>query len=436
MKNKVIKQKLIFLVETAHRRIFKEEMSDTMREFLGNLSWSFFGGITAGGIMFVVQVLAGRMLGPEEYGKINLILVISQVFMIPLLWGMDLSSARFIAKVRKSEIKKYITTAFYFVVCSVVIGGTIIFLARGIIANLFSVNLQFILWALFLSIILVFKMLLDGQIRGLNFFKYQTIAKVIEAIIISSVFLTFIFLFKIDNYTSLIMSLGLGWVVITIVYFKKIKKYFVKEINIKTLKRMLNYSKYVVMAAVTALVLGQGDKIIINKFLGTYELGIYMAYYTAAVTFVGQLASIISNVFFPMISKISNKIVAMKKIDKLLFVGFIPFFLFLNVIIFIVIKIFGNAYPIIFNVLILFGLLGTLQFFTTFYANIVNVHSEKTFSWGIGLFIVRSIIYIIFVILLVIFHKFNVINLLIGLIVNYMVDIQNLRFIIKKYATI
>ena len=93
-----LKQRLFQIAEIIHLRVFGHAMSDEMRKFLGNLSWSFFGGIIAAGIMFAVNILAGRWLGPEEYGKYHIVLALGQVFVIPMLMGMNTSAAYHIAK--------------------------------------------------------------------------------------------------------------------------------------------------------------------------------------------------------------------------------------------------------------------------------------------------------------------------------------------------
>ena len=73
-------------------------MSGEMKNFLGNLSWSFFGGIIAAGIMLSVNIAAGRILGPVEYGKYGLVIALSSILLIPMLLGLDVALTHFIAQ--------------------------------------------------------------------------------------------------------------------------------------------------------------------------------------------------------------------------------------------------------------------------------------------------------------------------------------------------
>jgi len=64
-----LKSRAISFTEVLHRRIFGHEMSDVMRKFLSNLSWSFFGGVASSVIMALVTILAGKNLGAVSFGE-------------------------------------------------------------------------------------------------------------------------------------------------------------------------------------------------------------------------------------------------------------------------------------------------------------------------------------------------------------------------------
>jgi O-antigen/teichoic acid export membrane protein len=74
--------------------------------------WSFFRRVAA------VNIIAGRLLGPEEYGKYSLVFLISQIFLIPMIFGMDMAISRVISKEafqNVENIRKNISSAFWFV---------------------------------------------------------------------------------------------------------------------------------------------------------------------------------------------------------------------------------------------------------------------------------------------------------------------------------
>jgi len=429
---KKLKNKLILLVEIVHRRIFGHEMSEKMREFLKNLSWSFFGGVMAAGIMFVVNIFAGRFLGPVEYGKYNLILLMSQFFIIPMIFGMDVSVLRKIAKAEdENETRRLLSGAVFFVGTLTLIVAATVFLNVEFVSNIFSAKSSFVFIAIIFSIVLTLKTLFDGIIKGLYFFKLQSVIRSIEALITALIF--FVLYIVLKNYLSLIYSAIVAGLFVSIVYAFKLKHFFEKP-DIDSIKKLLKYSRFVIASSLVAIIMGYGDRFVVNKYFGTEELGIYSAYYAATILVAGQFISIITNVFFAMVAKIEEKNILLKKIDRMLVIGMIPITAAIFIGGFIILKLFGNAYKSDILILILFSVIAALQFFVSFYANIVNVHSEKTYFWGLLLFFVRTLFYVIYILILIKLNVVSVLAILIGMIINYIVDIFNLRYIIKKYA--
>jgi len=68
-----IKKGIVSIAEVVHLKLFQHEMSDQMIIFLRHLSWSVAGGISASAIMMIFNIYAGRLMGPEEFGKFSLI---------------------------------------------------------------------------------------------------------------------------------------------------------------------------------------------------------------------------------------------------------------------------------------------------------------------------------------------------------------------------
>ena len=430
------KKKLINIVEKIHISVFGCTMSDEMRVFLDNLSWSFFGGVVSGLLLFVATVIAGRYLGPEEFGKYSLMVATSQFFVIPMLLGMGVASVRFISKTKElAKKKKYIVSSSISVVLAISAICCIFVLFQEEFFVFKYINKEIIVIVLIFSVVFVFKTLFDAHIRGLHLFEYQSLVKSAESFVVLTCLSIAIFFLNSDSYIIFGSAVIIGGVVMILLYILKLYKYFSTKPDVVTVKKLFGYGKFAILGAILAAVFTIGDKFLINMYLGTEELGIYMAYYAVSVTFVAQIAIIIINVFFPKIAGIDNKLEITNKIDKLMKIGFIPIFLAMSVFIFVMIKLFGNEYPVSIIFIILFAILGTLHFFVPFFASIVNAHSRQTYFWGFIFFAGRSAIFIFYVILLITFDYFTMYTLLIGLIMNYIVDIYNLRFIIKKYAT-
>lgn len=428
-----IKQKLFRFADIAHLRLFGYKMDGEMRKFIRNLSWSFFGGIIAAGTLFAINILAGRWLGPEEYGKYNLAFLMAQVFFVPMVLGMDVAVARAvsIAGVNKEKISRIISGSVFVVLGSIAIIAPLLFFWSDRISDFFSATSDIVFVAIFLAVPITLKAFFDGTVRGLHLFRFQAMARLFEGIVGMTIFLIAFFLLR--NQLSLVFSIAISAMLVSLIYALKIRKFF-SAFDFVSVWELLRYAKFVVVGSVITLILGYGDRYVVNRYLGIEELGIYSAYYIATILVVGQFIAIFANVFFPMISKIGEKREIMKKLDRFVLVGVIPVIAGIFVVGFLILKLFGSAYIVDPFTLLLFGAVAALQFFVSFYASMVNAHDERTYFWGLAFFGMRATVYAIYIVVLIVADSVSVSAILVGLVINYVVDMLNLRYIIKKYA--
>ncbi len=345
-----IKDKLIETVEWVHLKFFGHPMSDTMREFLRNLSWSFFGGIISGVILFIVNILAGRWLGPEMYGKYNLIVAITSCLVIFMTIGLDVSVIRFVSISKNiSEkillIRFVLKRVFVLILITVIISLGVIILLRGNDINIFnSVYVSAVILAIFLSL----RMVTDGILRGLGLFLIQAKIRLIESVAVLVFFIAG-FYFLYNSFNQYVFATMGGYVTFSMLTFLYIKKNFFADIDsvaqIKIKRNIiLKYGLYAMIGSFASFLFMGSDKILIGSFIDQQSVGVYSAYFTVSIVPVTLLQVIIINVFFPMISKSLNKQVIFKKINKLFLISAVPMFGLLFISSYIALLLFGNKY--------------------------------------------------------------------------------------------
>ena len=370
--SEIIKQKLISITEAIHLRVFGHKMSPTMSNFLGHLSWSFLGIFFNGLILFAVNVLAGRILGPEGYGKYNLVLVIMNILSIFILLGLDITSIKYISSSKEMEDKKqYLSNSFFIVLFSSFIIFVFFLIFSSQLSGLFHLDKNIFLLAAVFAIIISLRTLLDSFVKSFNFFKFQSVAKIIEGFIILLFFALFFFVFKFDNYQYYIFSLSIGYIVICIVYFMKIKGKIVVW-NKEKIKDITKYSKTTIILTIIGIIMVSMDKIFVGKTLGVQQLGIYSAYLVSTSIFVGQIILVFDNVFFPTINQLDDKNAIIKKADKLFFLGLIPGTLIMFLFSFIIMLAFGEKYQLNVFYILAFSLAAFLQIMGSLYKSIVS----------------------------------------------------------------
>ena len=379
-----VKQGLFRFAEIIHLRIFGYEMGDEMRRFLGNLSWSFFGGLIGAGVLFGINIIFGRIFGPEEYGRYSLIVALSGIFTVFMTMGSETAVVHYVAKDEKQEPGRYITSAFIIWIVATSLWGALFFFLSIYLPSFFQQGIaEVALTAIFFAIVLSGKTVMDGCIRGLQLFQFQSLIRMIEVAIVLLVFFLGIFFLggKIGGVWLYIGSLSCGLILASLFFLRKISVFF-SWIYWWDIKKMLLYGMYALLGSLSGIFLNSFDKLIIADSLGNESLGIYNAYFSASLLLVGQLMAVFVNVFFPTLSRMNQGEGLLKKLNclskKMFPIMFIGLFVFISIAIYL----FGNEYPFDFFLLLEFSLLGclTAYFYALWWLIAAKSHSGIQFT--------------------------------------------------------
>lgn len=405
-----------------YRKIFKEKSSIEADEFIKNLSWSFLGGLITSIVMFAVNIYIGRIIGPYQFGKYNLVLTISQLLLVPIMFGFEVSSVRAISKsIDSQERKDIISTTFLFVIANMAIFSILIFLFTPLITKKFDFENRIIYIALLFTIIVATKQLLDSFIRGLQQFYNQFLGRILELIIALIAFGLLIFYFKKLDYLSYIIILSCGAISLILYYLIYLKIYF-SRFNLFVFKEVFAYGKFILLGSVLGTAFNSLDKIIIAKYLSITQLGIYSAYYIASTNLVAQLIQIFINVFFPTVSKSVSKNLILK-IDKLSKTLIVPGTVFFSCLIFLIMKIFGKQYGINYSYVLSFGFLAVMQFIYSTYSYLIMAISEKLYKKFLVVLNVVNGIHIIGYGVLIYIDKVSIQTIIILFLINTIINI-------------
>jgi O-antigen/teichoic acid export membrane protein len=105
------------------------------------------------------------------------------------------------------------------------------------------------------------------------------------------------------------------------------------------------------------------DRILINKFMTTADVGIYSAYFLPSITVSIVLWTIFNAAFFPYASKSKDKLAILRKVRKAtpyLTASFLPSFLLLEWVLFF---LYGRQYPFSWEIALFFAIAATMAFF-------------------------------------------------------------------------
>ncbi len=428
----LIKQKNIIILEKIHIFIFGHSMSDTMKSFIYNLSWSVIGYFLSGVILISINIIMGRVLGPEEYGRYSLIVVIATLSSTIMFFGLDSTSIKFISHQNTKEQRdKSISNSIIFITLTSLLFLIIFLLFTSKIAYFLQTSNVIIQLGLILGLIITFRTLFDNIIKSMNLFKFQSAIKVFEAITILLLtlgLLMFVQNLKIYNFY---LIFAVAYIFSVIIILKKVK------INIRSWdkvlwSKMFVYWKAAVIISLVSIFINTADRFFIFNYLGPSQLGIYTAYLLSSTVIVGQFAIALLNVLFPSINIADNKKVILKKIDTLTRISFFPLLLIFSLLSVFTMKLFGSQYELNLFYVILVSFISYLQIIIVFYGSIMS-SSAILLNIGKKFALLKPIVFVLVYLILIYNPKLiSVAIFFILTIISYLYEIIACRICFRK----
>lgn len=290
------------------------------------------------GIAFIFQILLGRVLNPELYGKYTMYLTYSTVFSIITILGMDSNLIKEIARFEGDLIKEKTLLRFSTqtsLLITIAVAGILLLIRQFIGFSSFGL-------LLLLSMIVIKSMIaiLDGYLQGKGNVVLVTLLKSVINNILKIMLFVILILLNIDSLNAALFSFLLSEIVTIMLRTSHVISKPSKKINSKLTfsleekKIFIKYSLTVALISGIGLMLQNVDKIMISTYLDLTRVGIYKVTQNYVVLISVFVTPFIA--FWPVISKLykENNInqiqLEMKRIVRIVTYLVIPmFFIFL-----------------------------------------------------------------------------------------------------------
>jgi|GEM_PF-6895319 len=383
-----LKNEAFSIAESLHLRIFGHEMGEEMRNFLGNLSISFLGGAIYSVLLFVVYILAGRFLGPVDYGKYALYTALFSFLTIFISFGLETTIVRLTAKADEERKKRILSTFIIFFFCNSIFWSLIFLIFNSYIADFFGIPAVFIIFAVLFSVTNSLGIAFENYLKIMNQFMFVNIIRIFQGcfLFFSLVVLYFLFndLFSLAWFITLNV---IASVLVLAIFLFKTKKYFILVFDKEILKELFLFSSSMFLGVISGYLIQSGTNVLIGKFIGTRELGIYNAYYMLCIIASGQLLTFFSAAYFPAIAQAEDRAIIAKKIEKIFPILGTGWFILTALIMLLGLKMYGQAYPVdylivfIFSTYALLSLYGSLFGFITISGGNQKIIRNLYISW-------------------------------------------------------
>lgn len=292
-------------------------MKSNFKGTIKNLSWVGAFRIFNRLIIFFKTAILARLLNPVQFGIFGiagLILALLEVFTET---GINVFLVQ-----HKSDINKYINTAWIVSIIRGIIVSLIIIITAPFISRFFNAKDSY-------GVLLVISIV--PFIRG---FINPAVAKLQKKLLFKTEFWYKLAILFVDTITSVIFSLlthsaysiayGLiaGVIMELILSFVVVKPKPFFKINTNKLKEIIKKGKWITAYGIFSYLFQNGDNMIVGKLLGEASLGIYSVAYKISSLPVSEIAEVFSRVTFPMYVRMVKNPTNLKKVYfKILYIS-------------------------------------------------------------------------------------------------------------------
>ena len=359
---------------------------DAKQTFISGISWNAASQIYRQGWSFVILIILARLLSPKDFGLIGMTTVFIQFFSMFLTMGFESS----IIQSTKLNIDE-LSSLFWLNILIGILLVIIAFIASPLISAFYDIGeLATIFSVLSLMFIANSVSIVPRGLLTKNFeFKSLTIIESGSATI--SGILAVVIAILGGRYWSLIIQQISYSLLVSIgyIYHKKWKPRL--HFNFTEIKHHLNFSVNVFFFNLLNFVSRRSDVLLIGKFLGAEQLGIYMMAYDFVMKPLGQAMGIFSKTMFPIFAEYKEETVKLKniysRITYNMFFLFAPILLFSAIISPIVLpKLLGDKWSPAVNI---FQVVAVGALFTVIGSPVGNIFLAKgrpDLQWKFSLF--------------------------------------------------
>lgn len=370
--------RILFIINSIYRKIFHEEISNEVENFIKNLSYVGIGIIVSSIFSFSYNILAGRLLGPSEYGIFTIVQSVAMLLYIPMLLGFHTAMVKYNAeKVEFLRQRSIISTTYILVLLFSIISIICYLALSDWITAILSISSEFYYFAILFAILFIFYTITTESLRSLHMIRVYSRLMPLYSMILLSSFLVLVYIFKERSFLSPLYSILIAYGITGGIILALLRKYLRPEFNKEWACKLHKYSIFSLMGGISATLYMNIDKIIINLYMPISNVGLYWAYHYSFTTLIFIFLSIFVTVFFPVASKCPNKDVLFLRLKKviicLIIIGW-PLALISG---WIILSLYGGDYPFDISLALLFATAGTL-------ISIDKLYGQLLSSMGIG----------------------------------------------------
>lgn len=273
-----------------------------IRAFLRGFSWIGILYGMAKVSTLVTQVMAGRWLGPLQFGQANLVIAAAAYLQIAPMLGFPVALARFLAAAEtETERRGIISTALllFFVwggLCLAALSA-----ARSILAPRLGLPLPMVELALVFAYATAGYTVISSPLLGLKRFDHRGLAEALYGLSAPVLLLLFVALGRAD-FVHLVLAFSLSLAAGTLYSLWVLRGYLSLTLHRGIVWPLARYAAMASLNFLAAACILAPARLILNHVDSAHEVGVFSAYFTATVQLALAVLTMATAVIVPIAS--------------------------------------------------------------------------------------------------------------------------------------
>lgn len=288
-----------------YRRVMGEHPGEGAKAFLKHLSWIGASFALAKVISGVVNIAAGRILGPQEYGKINVFTSVVAIITPFLLMGINHSIVKYgSGSGRQREVFGTATVIYLALVCLAI---PLLLIFRHPLGSFFGVDQKMLVLALLYALGMSGFYVVSAMQQAMGLFPNRGFSEVAISLLLAAGFVTGTY-FLGRVYEAMAYTYIAAFGLVALFWFFRLPGVFAfSSFSGERARPVFEYGFYFFGAGIGSFLIFNVQSLILNAYLSAKEVGIYAAYYTASVGISGYLGYAVNTVIFPKAAASTNR---------------------------------------------------------------------------------------------------------------------------------
>lgn len=376
------KNKLVII----YRKLFAKKMSAEIKNIFKNISYVTAGTFIEAISWFLFNILSGRYLGPNDYGKFTLVYSVGMFLYLPMTLGISTGIIKYSSEKTDFNRQSSIITTSYIIVLIISILCIFIYLEfSAMLREIFLIPQNILNLGIIFATIYAFYIITTSTLQGIFQIRKYAVLKPICGLII---LLSFLFFTLGENlsFKSPIISMYVAYSITGGIILLSIQKHLRSQFfDFHWVKILAKYGTFSFLSAVSYIVCTNVDKILINKYLTTEAVGLYNAYFISSLKIMSLVSGILITVLFPLISGHKERSFVLNRYKSL-----VPYIILFGIPLMtisqtITLKLYGDNFEFNLGVALLFSITSVLFLWYDIYGwifNSIGINGAKLTMYG------------------------------------------------------